>query len=323
MAKRPSDGIRFPNPMPYGWFGVCYSDELGDKGIHSLTYFDQDIVLFRGEDGAPRAMDAYCEHMGAHLGGGEVVGNNIACPFHAWEYDGEGKVVNIPYAKKIPPQVKKPCMKVWPTTEANGMVWMWYHPEDSAPLWDVTPHEETSSDEWAEFGRKEWIVDTHPLEMAENAADVAHFKYVHGTDEFPTDWDIKVDGPMRSGFVEAPMRTPKGVVPGKIENFNRGPGEAWTRFSGIADTFLLSSLTPLARDKVHVRFSFWQKKVDAETFKSGVSKAFIQEVIKQFEEDKPIWDNKIHLKTIRLCDGDGPIMDLRKWYSQFFVEGAA
>lgn len=322
MAQRPKNGQRFPVPMPYGWFGACFSDELGEKGVKSLSYFDQDKVLFRGEDGTPRVLDAYCEHMGAHLGGGEVVGNQIACPFHAWEYDGEGKVVNIPYARTIPPQVRKPCLKSWPCVEMNGIVWIWYHPENKAPLWEMTPHAEIASGEWAEFGRKEWIVNSHPLDMAENAADVAHFKYVHGTTEFPTDWDIKYEGPERHGFVDAPMTTPKGVVDGKIENHNRGAGEAWTRFSGIADTFLLSSLTPISRDKTHVRFSFWQKKADAETFKAGVSKAFIAEVIKQFEEDKPIWDNKIHLETIRLCDGDGPIMDLRRWYHQFFIDGA-
>ena len=45
---------------------------------------------------------------------------SLECPFHAWRYDGEeGVVKDIPYAKAIPPQVKRKCLRTWPVTEAN------------------------------------------------------------------------------------------------------------------------------------------------------------------------------------------------------------
>ena len=48
------------------------------------------MVLFRGKDGVAYALEAYCLHMGAHLGvGGQVVDEKcIECPFHGWLYDG-------------------------------------------------------------------------------------------------------------------------------------------------------------------------------------------------------------------------------------------
>jgi hypothetical protein len=37
------------------------------------------------------------------------------------------------------------------------------------------------------------------------------------------------------------------------------------------------------------------------------------------EADIPIWHNKAHLKKPLLCDGDGPIMRFRKYFSQFYL----
>ena len=86
-------------PFPNGWFQVAYSDEVADGDVVPLQYFGKDLVLFRGQDGVPRVLDAFCPHLGAHLGyGGRVEDNCIRCPFHAWRFDGAGKCVDVPYA---------------------------------------------------------------------------------------------------------------------------------------------------------------------------------------------------------------------------------
>jgi hypothetical protein len=60
---------RFPfTPFPTGWFRVAASQDLGRCDVRALQYFGQDLVLYRGEDGVPRLLDAYCPHLGAHLG---------------------------------------------------------------------------------------------------------------------------------------------------------------------------------------------------------------------------------------------------------------
>ncbi|MBT3711375.1 MAG: Rieske (2Fe-2S) protein, partial [Gammaproteobacteria bacterium] len=112
-------------PMPFGWFVVCYSDELAKGEVKPVTYFERELVVWRGEDGAPRVLDAYCPHLGAHLGyGGKVNGNDIQCPFHSWSWNGEGAATDIPYSKSIPPKMKKPaCERAYPTRELSGFVW--------------------------------------------------------------------------------------------------------------------------------------------------------------------------------------------------------
>jgi nitrite reductase/ring-hydroxylating ferredoxin subunit len=112
---------RFPFPRyPNGWFQVAYSDELTNGGVLPIEYFGKHAVLFRTEDGTPALLDAFCPHLGAHLGhGGKVKGGCIECPFHAWRYDTAGTCVEVPYAPKAPTRAK---VKPWTMVERNGLI---------------------------------------------------------------------------------------------------------------------------------------------------------------------------------------------------------
>ena len=189
LDERPSPAERgLDIGFPYGWYALEQTDFVAIGQVKPLRYFAQDLAIWRGEDGRVRVTDAWCKHLGAHLGhGGKVHGNLLECPFHAWRYDGEeGVVKDIPYAKAIPPQVKRKCLRTWPVTEANGWIWVWYHPDQTvAPLWDVVVHEEYGDPAWTDYAMHEWIVYGSIQNMAENGVDVAHFKYIHGTADVP------------------------------------------------------------------------------------------------------------------------------------------
>lgn len=306
-------------PYPYGWFVACYSDELAVGEVKPMRYFGRELAVWRGEDGKARVLDAYCRHLGAHMGhGGKVNGNLLECPFHAWRYDETGSVREIPYAKTIPPQAKRPCGG-WPTTEANGFVWIWYHPTGEAPMWEVETFPETSDPDWTPYERYDWIVHSPLQFMAENAADSAHFKFVHGTATFP-DAEMSFDGHRRSGLVKAKMGTPKGEIDGEIANASIGPGQSWTRFRGISETLLVAGTTPVDRDRVRVRFAFTQPRAQTEGPLAGLARALIKDITKQFDQDKVIWDRQRFVEKALICDGDGPIGDFRRWYYQFYAE---
>src|SRR5438552_2906374 len=99
---------RFPfTPFPSGWYVIARSDDLPAGGVVPLHYFGRDLVLFRTESGAACLFDAYCPHLGAHLGyGGTVCGESIRCPFHGWRFDRAGQCVEISHARKIPPKAQ-------------------------------------------------------------------------------------------------------------------------------------------------------------------------------------------------------------------------
>ena len=126
-------------PIPYGWYAVSYSDELAVGEVKPLYFFGRDLVLFRTESGQAVLLDAFCPHLGAHLGhGGEVHGESIACPFHGWQFNGAGMCTSVPYANNMPSRVKdKPCIQGYPVTEVNRTIFAWYHPRNVAPLFEV------------------------------------------------------------------------------------------------------------------------------------------------------------------------------------------
>ena len=78
-------------------------------------------MAYRGDDYKVHILDAYCPHMGADLAKGEVIGTNIVCPFHHWQWGSDGVCQSIPYSESIP---KKACIKSWPTLEKNGLLYI-------------------------------------------------------------------------------------------------------------------------------------------------------------------------------------------------------
>ena len=157
--------------------------------------------------------------------------------------------------------------------------------------------------------------------MAENSVDGPHFRYVHNTAIVPEIQSYDVDGVRTRMRSIQRFPTPRGVVDGRIDVDNQGPGFAITRFSGIVDTLLVGAAIPVDLDQSEVRFSFRTRKVGDAATTSTVGDAFVAEVCKQFEEDRPIWENKAHVVRPALADTDPPFMKFRKWYAQFYADG--
>ena len=306
--------------FPFGWFVALLSSELAIGEVKPLRYFASDLAIWRGEDGQVRMVDAYCRHLGAHMGhGGKVHGNLLECPFHAWRYDGEeGTVKEIPYSPSIPPQVKRKCTRTWHVVEKNQFVWFWYHPDDIAPLYDVVAIPECSDPDWTAYDECRWNIWGSLQNMAENGVDFAHFKYIHGTASMPEaeltwgEWD-------RTGVVRAKMGTPRGEVDGAITSITNGPGQAWVRFTGICETLLLACITPVELDHIEARYFYTQTKSQAEGPMAGLARAIIKDVNKQLDQDKVVWDRQQYQPNAIICQGDGPIAQFRRYYARFYA----
>lgn len=322
---------RLPHPIPFGWFCIAFSDEVAVGDVKPLNYFDRDLVLFRDETGDIGLLDAYCPHLGAHLGyGGRVRGNSIQCPFHAWQFNKEGFCIEIPYAKRLPPKVDgKQCLHSYPVVEKNKVIWAWYHPQNTAPFFDVMDHGEVNDPEWVDLIRYEWTFRSNPQEIAENGVDVAHFRYVHSMDAVP-EGTTSYDGHIRVSIAEGTREIPKPDggskrVMSKVETVQNGAGQKYTRFTGLSETLLMTLVTPVTADEVHFRFAFTHKDFPKDSMEYQIAQASIETTAKGqsgVEGDIPIWAHKKHHHEPILCDGDGPIMRFRKYFKQFYVDSA-
>jgi nitrite reductase/ring-hydroxylating ferredoxin subunit len=301
---------RFGLPIPNGWFAVAESAELAPGDVRAAHYFGRELVVFRDEGGVARVADAFCPHLGAHLGiGGEVVGDTIRCPFHHWRYDGEsGRCVEIPYLADDGRIPQRACIRTYATAEQAGLVFAWHHLEDEPPRYEVPTVAEFSDPEWTGADVREFFVDTNCQEMAENNSDYAHFIYVHGSQAMP-EADVFVDGHYKR--VTSPRIQELG---GEFvrESYGLGLGVLHV---GDALVFL-SSTTPIDEEHVHVRWSFTAPKQAGEEMRTMMMESFLGGVA----QDIPIWNNKIYVERPVLVKGDGPIGEYRKWVKQFYSD---
>lgn len=309
---------RYPFSMPAGWFAVAESPDIEVGQTRAIYYFATHLVLWRDETGVAHVQDAFCPHLGAHLGhGGTVEGCEIKCPFHGWQFDGEGTNTDIPYSDRTN---RKARIRTYPVLERNGFVYAWYHPGEEAPTWEVEAVADITNGEFSGPKRTRHVVQAGIQEMAENAVDSAHFRYVHNVAEVP---EIeRYDSVDHRAIMESSQKfpTPRGVVDGRIDSIADGPGVSIVRFSGIIDTLLVSASTPIDANQTETRFNFYVRSLGDDKVNSSVGEAFAAEVDKQFAEDMPIWEHKAHLVRPALADTDGPFMKFRKWYAQFYVE---
>jgi nitrite reductase/ring-hydroxylating ferredoxin subunit len=305
-------------PIPFGWFGVAMSDEIAVGEIRTLHYFGTQFVVWRGEDGVLNAVDPYCPHLGAHLGvNSSVQGNDLRCAYHHWKFNGGGQVTHIPYNENIPPQLKRGCLPTWPVEEKDGVVFVWYHPGKAAPKWEVAGLPPCpGGGAWVESERHEWLIDIHVQEITENGQDYKHFNAVHGIPG-PPEGDFTLDGWVRRNTVTAEMNTPRGPMTGIIDAIATGPGQSITEFTDVCNVVMAQEVTPVDAEHTHLRWQLYHP-ADISDGKLRVTKARMRDLVKQVNQDIPIWNNKIYRTEPLLVKGDGPMLAYRRQYARFY-----
>ena len=317
QARSPLDRGYADLPIPFGWFAVALSGEIANGQVRTMRYFGTEFVVWRGGDGQVRAVDPWCPHLGAHLGvNSDVVGNDLRCPYHHWSFNGEGGVTKIPYTDAIAPSMKRSCLPTWPIEEADGVVWVWYHPKKAAPKWDVARLPRCPDGDWVLAGVHEWIITIHCAEITENGQDYAHFGAVHGVPYAPTT-EFRVDGWVRRNTVVAEMKTPKGLMTGTIDVTATGPGQSITEYTDVTHVVQSQQVTPIDAETTHLRWQMYHIPGLSEG-KLRVTQARMRDLVRQVQQDIPIWNAKRNEQRPLLVKGDGPILAYREQYQRYY-----
>ncbi len=321
--SRPSTRERNPyyTSFPWGWFGVAWSDELRPGDVLPLHYFGRELVLWRTADGRPQVADAYCPHLGAHLGrGGRVEGEHLVCPFHGWEWTASGGCARVPYGTRPHPTAR---LAVWPTIDRNGLVMVWYHPSGEAPSFEVPEIPELGSGAYTEPRKGEWTIATTWQETAENGPDFVHLKYVHHAPAIPVQESYELDGPRCSMRASVTYYSPRGDTVGRIDTDSWGPGFSVARFSGIFDLVMLDWCVPIDFEHLENHKGYFLSKAMGDEKIARVGDAFVKDLKFQMDEDVAIFEHKVWQPRPALVPEDGPIAEFRRWARQFYVDPAA
>ncbi|HWW55184.1 MAG TPA: Rieske 2Fe-2S domain-containing protein [Acidimicrobiales bacterium] len=308
---------RFPFPMPFGWFKVAMPDEIGRGDIVTRRYFGTELVLWRNVDGELACQEAFCAHLGAHLGiGGVVEGACLRCPFHGWVWDASGANVEIPYADRPNGKAR---LRTFPVREHAGIVLAWYHPRGEAPKWEPMEVDEHDDAAYSEYQVFDYTIATCLQELGENGFDHAHFQFVHNHPRVGETERVEFDGYDRTVLTRQEFPSSKGPVDARIDVYGRGPGFGVTRYRGLIDATLVGCSTPIDDETTQLTFLFTIKNPDADRHTASIAKAFVESVTREVQQDIPIWEHKRYLPRPALAKSEKPIADWRRWFSQFYV----
>jgi Rieske 2Fe-2S family protein len=87
------------------WVYVGREDDVPEPGDSVLReVVDESLIIVRGEDREIRAFYNVCRHRGTRLltEPESCVGKRIQCPYHAWTFDLQGKLVGAPHMEEGP-----------------------------------------------------------------------------------------------------------------------------------------------------------------------------------------------------------------------------
>lgn len=85
------------------WLCVGLAAGLPKPGDYlSFSINDQPLLVLRGEDGEIRGLSNVCLHRMMRLVEGSGSCRRLVCPYHAWTYDLDGRLVGAPHMKRTP-----------------------------------------------------------------------------------------------------------------------------------------------------------------------------------------------------------------------------
>ena len=81
------------------WQVVCHLSDIPRPGdFYTFEFFGESALVVRAEDGGVRAFHNVCRHRAARLldGPSGHCGKRITCPYHAWTYALDGRLIGVP-----------------------------------------------------------------------------------------------------------------------------------------------------------------------------------------------------------------------------------
>lgn len=318
---------------PQGWFAICFSKDIATEQVLAKKLMGKELVLWRSSKGEVHLQDAYCPHLGTHLGHcGKVSGEKIQCPFHGLTFDGEGKCATS--IKKVNDALARQIgLKTYPVIEQNGIIFSCFDSKAGFNKWEI---ESIDLSDYTYPKTAKFEIRSSPHEITENTVDLRHFNVLHKYCDPRMEYEaeggylqvrtfIKRDGKLfrKPGLVQITTVTHHYGL--GYANVNITVPDLGLHFVG----FVLP--TPIDHHTIELRFKLSMKKI----FNAGkvhpllrfMSKKWVTQLVfwqsfrgflMNVAEDVPIWQTKAYLSEPALSSLDEPIIFYRDWADQFY-----
>lgn len=171
----PAPPARSPVRLRAHWFVACRSAALGARP-RAATLQGVPVVLFRGPDGRPGALEDRCPHRNAPLSAGRAREGVLECAYHGWRFDAGGACLAVP-GLASPPEARATRAPAYPCLEQDGLVWV--HSRAGAEPTGPPPR-------FPHLGERGYTTVVRELEVRatlyralENVLDVPHTGFLH------------------------------------------------------------------------------------------------------------------------------------------------
>jgi phenylpropionate dioxygenase-like ring-hydroxylating dioxygenase large terminal subunit len=191
------------NEIANGWYFVIPSKDLPKKSVRAIQICGHELVFYRGDDDKVRALDAYCPHMGTHLGKGKVIENKIQCFFHHWQFNEDGHCVHIPCQEEIPAKAK---VQKYSVAELYESIWIYPSSGPEHTLVDF-PDLAHTTEKLISFGKTYERTCHHHVTMI-NGIDPQHLKTVHQLD---IEMNVDISEPQNGNMIDITLKGKIGI----------------------------------------------------------------------------------------------------------------
>jgi phenylpropionate dioxygenase-like ring-hydroxylating dioxygenase large terminal subunit len=193
------------------WYPVALSKEVTNEAPVQAEIMGLKFVAFRDTEGKAHVISNTCIHRGGALGRGKIKGDHVECPYHGWQFSGNGKCQYIPTNRadeKTPARAK---VDAYPTEERYGIVFGFLGDlaeEDRPPIYDIP---EYGTGNWRANDIVVFEINGYYQRSIENGMDGAHNEFVHPLQGAPSiienlrkeDLEVKDESEWGCGFMFA------------------------------------------------------------------------------------------------------------------------
>jgi 4beta-methylsterol monooxygenase len=176
-ARNRRQKVRAAGLNPDYWYPAAWDADLARGQVIEVKFWGRSFALYRGDDGAPHALEDRCAHRQLKLSKGKVEGCNLVCTYHGWEYDGGGRCAKIPhdlFGNKMP-QIK---LGTCPVKERHGILWIFPGDPALAEVHKIPEIPElTGPTAWG-IMPLDFTVSAHHSMVIDNVSDFSH-AYLH------------------------------------------------------------------------------------------------------------------------------------------------
>lgn len=341
--NRAEQEASYPAPFVGGWYVFAHEEALPPGRVMSFDVDGEKLVAFRGKDGSVGVLERHCPHLGADLSDGKVGADGLECPFHRWCFAPDGQVTKVPYAKS-PPRATLRARR-FHSTNFHGLLAVYIDADKDRrhlpPPYELPREPRIDAGDAVLRGRTDiGEVRLHIAELAENSADTAHFTPLHGRMTIPftnvaipkvdiehrVRWFRDPDNARFASFTDdatlfflgrrMPATAARATVtflgPGSIMRFNFA-------VPGLGQIWLYETHMPVGPMSLRVQFRWFADKALPRLLVAYVVGSWTSQVRADFR----IWEKKIYRKKPMLVPEDGPILEMRRWFQQFYPGAAA